>query len=329
MNRERKTVPPFRGVARSLTRALRNAVLQFGEKQVAAGARLQWDDFETYRDQDILLEWSADDESPTFLSGLKQGCRESGLPPDSLALVVTATSRYLGFVDVLFNCPLDDLDELEPALDLRAEKPDAAAWKTCVRGCRVDAYLLLARKLEERPLRPWRKGVWLSRASFTVATDYTESLFRPRKLDDNQRKRFELSAQALRYVHLPEPVWEEYDPEEPPEVYLDAEIMAQIAARPKALPSRLAQAELAYVFLRGVLTDAYLNREQWRGRSWRDIANTLLGKTLRAIAGKNAPAVECARWMDRLGSDGGLEGVVSECEGVTEIRALLRNAFRE
>ena len=329
MNRERKTVHPFRGVARSLTKALRNTVLQFGEKEVSAGARIQWDDAGSYRDQDISLKWHVDDDSPAFLAELKQGCLDSGLPLDSLAIVVTATSRYLGFVDLVFRCALDESDELEPAIDLRAEKPDAAAWKTHVRGCRVDAYLLLARKLEERPLRPWRKGVWLSRASFTVATDYTESLFRPRKLDDIQRKRFQLSAQALRYVHLPEPVWEEYDPDEPPEVYLDAEIMAQIAAKPKSLPSRLAQAELAYVFLRGVLTDAYMNREQWSGRGWRDITNTLLGKVLRAIAGRDAPATECSRWMDRLAADRGLESVVSECEGVTEIRTLLRDAFRE
>lgn len=303
-------------------------MLVFGEKRVPADARLQWNDAETYHDQAVSLEWRADDDPHAFLSGLREGCVESGLPPDGLALVVTATSRYLGFVDILFNRPLDELDELDPALDLRSEKPDAAAWETGVRGCRVEAYLLLSRTLRERPLRPWRKGVWLSKASFTVATDYTESLFRPRKLDAIQRKRFGLSQQVLRYVRLPESVWKEYDPEEPPEVYVDEEVLTQIAAQPKTLPSRLAQAELAYVFLRSVLTDAHVNREEWKELEWGEIANSLLGKVLRAVAGKSASAAECTRWMDTLGTRN-WESVVAECEGVTEIRALLRDAFRD
>lgn len=328
MNRERRIARPYRDISRSLTDALDSAVLVFGDKRIPANSRHQWDDSANYGEQAVILEWRTDDDPQAFLTTLREGCSESGLPLDGLALVVTATSRYLGFVDILFNRRLDELDQLDPALDLRAEKDDAAAWKTSVRGCRVDAYLLLSRTLQEQPLRPWRKGVWLSKASFVVATDYTKSLFRPTKLDADQRKRLDLSAQVLRHVRLPESVWEEYDPEEPPEVYLDEEIMALVAAQPKALSSRLAQAELVYVFLRSVLTDAYVRRDEWKELEWGDIANSLLGKVLRAIAGRRAPAAECARLMDDLAT-GHLERLVSECEGATEIRALLRGGFGE
>lgn len=328
MNRERRIARPYRGISRSLTDALDSAVLVFGDERVPANSRLQWDDSANYGEQAVLLEWRTDDDPQAFLTTLREGCSESGLPLDGLALVVTATSRYLGFVDILFNRRLDELDQLDPALDLRAGKSDAASWETSVRGCRVDAYLLLSRTLQEQPLRPWRKGVWLSKASFVVATDYTETLFRPTKLDAIQRKRLGLSAQVLRHVRLPESVWEEYDREEPPEVYLDEEIMALITAQPKALSSRLAQAELAYVFLRSILTEAYVKRDEWKELEWSDIANSLLGKVLRAISGKRAPAAECASLMDDLAA-GHLEKLVSECEGATEIRSLLRGGFGE
>lgn len=328
MNRERRIARPYRDISRSLTDALDSAVLVFGDERVPANSRLQWDDSANYGEQAVILEWRTDDDPQAFLTTLREGCAESGLPLDGLALVVTATSRYLGFVDILFNRRLDELDQLDPTLDLRAEKDDAAAWETSVRGCRVDAYLLLSRTLQEQPLRPWRKGVWLSKSSFTVATDYTKSLFRPTKLDAIQRKRLDLSAQVLRHVRLPESVWEEYDPEEPPEVYLDEEIMALIAAQPKALSSRVAQAELIYVFLRSVLTEAYVKRDEWNGLEWSEIANSLLGKVLRAISRRGASAAERAKLMDDLAA-GRLEKLVSECEGATEIRSLLRGGFGE
>ena len=327
MNRERRLARPFAGLSRSLTDALDGAALRFGDRIVPADARLQWEDPDRYGEQDLLLEWRASGTMSDFRADLRRGCSESDLPPDALALVVTATSRYLGFVDVLVAHSLDDLDELEPTLDLRAERPDAAAWRTSARGCRVDAYLLLSRALPEEPLRPWRKGVWLSRAGFTVATDYAESLFRPRRLDDRARTRFGLSAQVLRYVRLPDNIWDEYEADDPPEAYLDAEIMDEIAARPRALAARLAQVELAQVFLRSVLADACLNREQWKDREWREIEKSLLGKVIRAICGKGASSKDCARWMDEL-AGGNLEKVVSESEGATEIRSLLHDALR-
>lgn len=327
MNRERRLARPFAGLSPSLTEALDGAALRFGDRIVPADARLQWEDPDRYGEQDILLEWRASGTMSDFRADLRRGCSESGLPADSVALVVTATSRYLGFVDVLAFHSLEDLDELEPALDLRAERPDAAAWKTGVRGCRVDAYLLLSRALREEPLRPWRKGVWLSRAGFTVATDFTESLFRPRRLDDRARTRFGLSSQVMRYMRLPENIWDDYEPDDPPEAYLDADIMDEINARPRALASRIAQVELAQVFLRSVLAEACLNREHWHDREWPEIEKSLLGKVLRAICGKSASPEECTRWMDELAS-GNLERVVAESEGATEIRSLLHDALR-
>lgn len=327
MNRERRLARPFAGLSPSLTEALDGTALRFGDRTVPADARLQWEDPDRYGEQDIFLAWCPPGRMSDFRANLRRGCSESSLPPDSLALVVTATSRYLGFVDVLVVHSLDDLDELEPEMDLRAEKPDAAAWRTSTRGCRVDAYLLLSRALHEEPLRPWRKGVWLSRAGFTVATDYTESLFRPRRLDDRARTRFGLSAQVMRYVRLPDNIWDEYEADDPPEAYLDAEIMDEIAARPRALASRIAQVELVQVFLHSVLADACLNREHWKDREWPEIEKSLLGKVLRAICGKGASAKECAHRMDEL-AGGHLERVVAESEGATEIRSLLHDALR-
>lgn len=327
MNRERRLARPFAGISRSLTEAFDGAVLRFGNESVGPDSRLQWDGSEGYADHEIVLQWQATGKFPDFRDELRQGCRESDLPRDALALVVTATSRYLGLVDEIVRHSLDELDELEPNLDLRTAKPDAAAWQTSVQGCRIDAYLLLSRQLPEVPLRPWRKGVWLSKTTFTIATDYAAGLFRPRRLDTAARKRFDLSPQVMRYVRLPDSIWDEYEPDDPPEAYLDADIMDEIAARPRAMPSRIAQVELAQVFLRSVLTEACLNREQWKDREWQEIEKSLLGKVIRAICGRDASAEEYARWMDEL-SGGKLERVVSESEGATEIRSLLHNAIR-
>lgn len=290
---------------------------------MSAGSRVHWPDRDSYRDQrDILLKWCPTRDFEDFRAELRLGCVKSELPPDALALVVTATSRYLGFVDEVVRHPLDQLDAIDPELNLRSEAPDAAAWHTSVRGCRIDAYLLLSRELDERRLRPWRKGVWLSKASFTVKTDHASALYVLKRLDKTARDRFELSQNVVRYVHLPDRIWEEDAVEQVPELYLDADILDRIDARPNAMESQIAQTELVNLFLRSVLTDAYIHRDEWRTFEWKEIETSILGRILRSIGG----AAASDHWKNEL-SDGNLEKLLSECEGVTDFRSLLRKAF--
>lgn len=326
MNRERRLARPFAGISKALTEALNEAVLHFGNGRIKAGARLHWQDSDSYPAQTVLLEWCPSGNFEDFQAELRLGCRESELSPDALALVVTATSKYLGFVDELVRHSLDKLDALQSVLDLRVESPDAAAWQTSIRGCRIDAYLLLARQIEEKRLRPWRKGVWLSRATFTIKADHTAALYELKRLDGVARDRFELSARVVRYINLPDRIWEDDAMEQIPELYLDADILDRIDARPNAMESQVAQAELVNLFLRSVLTDAHINRDEWRSYEWKEIETSILGRVLRSISGTEASDRECTRWKNEL-SDGNLEKVLSECEGVTNFRALLRRAF--
>ena len=326
MNRERRLARPFTGISKALTDALKATVLHFGSGRIKSGARLHWQNSDRYAEQPVLLEWRPADSFADFQAKLRLGCLESGLPADALALLVTATSRYLGFVDELVRHPVDQLDALDSVINLRTEKPDAAAWRTAVRGCRIDAYLLLSRELEEKRLRPWRKGVWFSRATFTVKADHAAALYVLRRLDRVARDRFELSERVVRYINLPDRIWEDDANEQIPELYLDADILDRIEARPNAMDGQIAQAELVNLFLRSVLTDAYIHRDEWRSCEWEEIETSILGRVLRSISGPGVSDREYTRWKNEL-SDGNLERVLSECEGVTDFRSLLRKAF--
>lgn len=325
MHRETRHVRPF-VVPTILEDLFEATVLRFGEETVEAGHILHWDYPDAYASQPVILAWSKDGEFEDFRTALRQGAEEMGIPQNELALVVTATTRYLGVLDIVAMLPVADLRGTHDTVDLRRLKPNAAGLLSGVRGGRVDVYLLLSRQREQRVLEPWRKGTWLSHTWFTIATDREESLFRPLPLNGEMRTELGLSEGVLRHVVMAGDVWEPYDPDNSPVLYFDANTLNDVAARPRDPVSRLVQAELVCVFLRGVLAQAYADREEWRNMDWGELRDSLLGRVIQAVVGRSRAAAEYEAHLAQLEREGP-ERLASECESAVGLLEPIQRAF--
>ncbi len=329
MNRETREARPFR-IPEPAEGVFDAAVLRFGGKTCEADSRLLWEASESYAQQPVVLEWCPETGFDGFRGKLRQAAAElEGVwgKPAPLALMVTVTSRYLSLMDRVFEHRLDRLDSLERILDLGSGERRPAGLRTGSRGGRVDAYLLLDERAPKKVLSPWRKGTWLPRVRFTIATEYAKDLFRPRPLTAAGRKELGLTPEAVRHVRFHESTWEQNDPE-PPELYLDSDLYDEFANRPKAPISRSMQTELAGFFLRAVLTDACGNRGEWEDREWGELRDSLLGRVVRTIAGKKAPVRRCEDWLNEL-RYGNLEKTISAAEGAIGMRSVMLEAIRD
>lgn len=327
MHDETRTTRPF-ALPVDIDDLFMQTNLRFGKEKVDAGASVLWEDPDTYGQKPVELTWYSGDLFEDFLDRLRSVAEALAVELGDLAFAITTTTRYLGIQDVVAVIPLDTLDESGNVVDLRHRKPDAAGLSSGVRGGRIDAYLLLWKQQKQTAaLRPWRKGTWLARTHFTIATDHEESLFLPQPLTDTERKEEGLSPGVMRHVKIQGPVWEDYDPDHPPIVYVDADTLSEMEAHPKDPVSRILQAELACVFLRSVLTAAYAQRDEWENGGWETVRGSLLGRVLRAIVGRSRPAREYERELRRL-AQGGAERLASEGEAAVEVMSSVRDALR-
>lgn len=325
MHRETRPVRPF-VVPAILADLFEATVLRFGEETVEAGHTLQWDYPDAYASQPVILAWSKDGEFEGFRDALIQGAEEMDIPQNDLALVVTATTRYLGVLDIVAILPVADLHGTQGTVDLRRLQPNPAGLLSGVRGGRVDVYLLLLRQRKRKALEPWRKGTWLSHTRFTIATDREESLFRPLPLDRDVRAELGLSEGVLRHVVVGGNVWEPYDPDNSPVLYFDADTLSDVAARPRDPVSRIIQAELVCVFLRGVFAQAYADRDEWRNMDWGDLRESLLGRAVQAVVGRSKTAAQYQAHLAQLDQEGP-EHLSSECESAVGLMGPIQQAF--
>ena len=327
MHDETRTTRPF-SLPDEIEDLFTQTTLRFGKERVDAGASVLWEDPDTFGQQPVELTWCSGDIFDDFLDRLRRIAGTMAVGLGDLAFAITATTRYLGTHDVVAVIPLNTLHESGNAIDLRHHGPNAAGLCAGVRGGRIDAYLLLwKQRARTAALQPWRKGTWLARTHFTIATDHDEHLFRPQPLTGAEREEEGLSPGVMRHVKIQGPVWEAYDPDHPPIVYVDADTLSEMAAHPREPVSRILQAELACVFLRSVLTAAYAQRSEWENGGWETLRDSLLGRVLRAIVGRSRTAADYEREL-RLLARGGTERLASEGEAAVEVMSSVRDALR-
>ncbi|MCZ7531740.1 MAG: hypothetical protein M5U31_16255 [Acidimicrobiia bacterium] len=89
---------------------------------------------------------------------LRGALENSGLDARDVELLLVASTPRLRLAEIVWQFPLDALDELPPYEEIAAPTKRPAPLQTPFGGCRLDLYLDLVRELAEAPLRPWRKG---------------------------------------------------------------------------------------------------------------------------------------------------------------------------
>ena len=278
VSKESRDIRPYTGVLQ-FQRALDAVCLVAGGHRLEGGGRV------TLSSRDFLavpvrVEFgTSEQETKSLLDNLHAACVEADLAPDQVDFVVVAATRRLKRREIVFQQSIAALDSQELHVAVASQRTRPVALQAPVGGCQIHVFLLLNQNLPRKPLRPTRKGTWLARCDFVVATDLAEVGFVPSELTEEVRKEYGLSAEATRFVICENPL----DPATGMEdlaVYIDAEVLGELAASPRTAASRLYQTELFLYAMQVVLMQAAFELQERAVRSIEDIDGSIVQQVI-------------------------------------------------
>ncbi len=326
MNREVRTIRPFQ-VDDSLTRVLDDVILRFGSEICAAKGRIEVDDPNDYCRRPAEIIWASEYDFNNFKGDISRGLTNLGIDDlSAVSLLITASSSYLGFTEIIFDHPVSALERLPIRVKLTNPRPKALS--TGFHGGVIIVYLLLTRNIERHVLRPWRKGTWLARAKFRLLSRSQTRLFRLTPLSDEQRMRLGLPKDVARYLDMSdhEPM-QNYDKSSPPIFYVDEELLAKLDAQPNSKISRYLQIQLVQDFILGVINSPAIQEEGLTDLDWDDLSGSLLGRILNFVASPRASASQKMALFKEIGNNPNL--VAARVEDAINLRKELLVAMTE
>lgn len=319
MSTETRTIRPFTGLA-GLEDVLENATLHFGQDVVHANGGIAADTTpHEFLLRPVNLEWSPSDELfEDFKEEIVERTKRADIPLDSLALVVVASSTFLKIADIVFQLPVNQIEQLTRFTNL-TEPSRPRAFSTPFSGFTVGTYLLLSRDLPFRPLRPHRLGTWIARAQFRVRTTQGPAVLPPIPLTDEIRSRYNLLPKTVRFFDFGDhDVTEPYVDQEPPIFYIDDKLLAQLNARRNSRASKALQLQLAFDFLSTVIRRASMSNDI-TDLTFDDIRSSLLGNALRVAAGPGASGGDLDKLVRQVGDNP--EYVIARAEHFADLQS--------
>jgi hypothetical protein len=317
MSSETRTIRPFVGID-ALASVLDEAALYVGQESCSANQSLVVD----LAPHELLLrpvsiEWATDEQGlEGFRKRFADAADTASLPLNALSIVVVASSPFLKIAEIVFDQRMTDLATLPRLVDLTGDRrSDALA--TPFNGFAVDAYVILAKDVRPKPLRPYRRGTWIAWSHFRVETSNAPALLPPTPLTDEVRERFRLGAKTIRFFYFGDHnVLEPYADQERPVFYIDDKLLAQLSARRKSPASKAFQLQLAQDFTTAVLRRASVDRALGEV-SYDDVRTSLLGSVVRVAAGPGATDEDRTRLLGQVRDD--LEYVIARAEHFIDV----------
>ena len=329
MNREIREIRPFQAT-RHLGHVLNQAVLSFGSERCGAGSSVLFEeDPSLFRKQPTVLSWVEEEDHHTqFQIKLAAAVAQAGVDPSALSLLITSRNSYLNRTEVVFEHPLSNLDSLPSSVALDMT-PRPVALTTGVHGAVVEAFLLLNRTIGVEPLKPWRKGTWLARAAFRIRTKSQANLFRPIPLTAENRLRFGLPSQTMRYLRMGDhhPL-EPYESQlERPEFYVDSDLLSLLDAQRNSPDAVAVQVQLVCDFAASVIYHSAALPDQLAEKTWEDLEGSLLGRVLRFIIKQSGHQPNQEHLISLTRSEPSM--VVAMAEAAIGVRKTLINSLRQ
>lgn len=327
MSRETRTIRPFVGLG-DIGAVLEETALHFGTETCLAGQGITIDvSPHEFLMRPVTIEWAADDTGlQEFTDRAREAVKAAGLSDSDLSLVAVASSPFLKVADIIFERTFAHLEELGRITDLSpAPRPDA--FSAPFSGFTVDAYVLLNRQLEKRPLRPYLRGTWLAHARYRVSTTHGPAFLPPTPLTAAIRDRLGLASKAVRYLYLGDhDLLKDYTTQEKPTFYVDEDLLSQLNARRRSRGSKALQLQLAHDFAASVVRRA-AGHEEIREVAYDDITDSLLGSVLRIAAGPGATDEDMNLLVSELRRD--VDRVVGRLEHYIDLASGYRGVLEE
>ena len=302
MSTEQRDVRPFAPVA-ALDHLFKHARLKVGSDVFEAGATAVLED-DVFQRAGVSLELASDSGViAAALAASTPDFEDLGLTVDDLAFAVVLSSSYLKISEFVHRVPLSQLAGAGPHFVLSGS-PRPSALRTPRSGCQVDVLVYLDVQKPQVPLRPWRFGTWISRASFSLTTHHAFAGFTPKPLTAEMKLELGLPPKTVRYIVLGDesPLTEGVG-EDSVEVWFDSDLLAMMSLNPKGKTSVALQRQLFVDAIAAVVAESRVS-EQFDVMSWADVKDSLLGRVVALVAPKSgnedARTSACVNYLEMV-----------------------------
>lgn len=293
-----RTIRPYKGLG-ALSTVLEDMTMSFGPDVCQANKQLHLELHpHEFLVRPVQLEWAPDEAAfQRFAERVTNGLRAAELDPGSVEIVVVVKSSYLKLADIVFRWRASEIVGLPRRVPIT--RGMTRALSAPYSGFDIVVALVLACRLPRSPLKPFRKGTWLTRATFGVETRLSHIAFSPTPLTPEIRRELRIGARAMRFVDLDgynvtEPAEEQGDPK----FYVDSELLAQLNTRRSSPVSVALQTQLVIDFISAIIMRA--TEDDRRGLTYAEIRSSLLGSVIRLLAGEAAEESEYNKTLTGL-----------------------------
>ncbi len=286
MTSEQRVVRPYAGLE-SVQRRLTRLRLEFAGQSLSASGRLSVAVTVFLAERITIVTGSDEQQRRTNVAELLEAVEQAGFAAHQVDLALVLGAPRLRVQQVAWRTPIDELDRHGQRIDVGGAGARPVALAAPFGGCDATLAVVLADDLDPRPLRPFRRGTWLARTHHRIATDLGQIGFTPIPLTEEVRAEHELPARTLRLITAERVTDPEMDPDASLTVYVDQEVLAQLAAEPRSRGSRSLQMQLFLDAMTAVVHAG--SREIAAGEgsdTFLDAQESLLGSLVRQMAAR-------------------------------------------
>lgn len=303
MSSEQREIRPVRAVD-ALDELLGGSVLYAGHQRYEADERVILDEL-SYLNSPVAVDLGGKKRIVDALETAGRELSELDLDIADLELALILSSSYLRILELSHRIPLAELPELSgPLLLTSGQRP--AALRAPRSGCTIELSIHLARQRPRQPLKPWRRGSWISRTTWSLVTELAFSGFTPKPLTAEKRKEFGLGGKATRYITLASSPLDAEVSEDSVELWFDADLLAKISANPTTKMAVALQRQLFVDAVDAVVTHAR-ELDAITDLVWSDVKDTLLGRVIAVVAPNHSNEAArdhaCTGFLDMLRDD--------------------------
>lgn len=294
MSRESREFRPFVS-DRGLQRTLNLAIVWCGPDACRAGATIALEPH-VIGDTVPCVEWAEDEMAlESFREGLSNGVVQTGLAPALTSLVVLGRSPYAKRQSLLFSHSLADLATLERRVELQEALELPRIVQSPEHGYRLTIALCLNQSVSPAdPLCPRRKGYWLARSHYVIATSGSWQAIRYRPMTDSDRDTYGLDPRCTRYLPLDQGTTTQSLSEiDPPQLLVDNDVGLKLEEGVSIEAARLAQKELCQFVFSSIIWQYSMDQaDPTQPPVTRDpdemLADSLIGWVIRRVTGQSA-----------------------------------------
>ena len=303
MSSEQRDIRPVGSVS-AFDDLLNGSSLLVGDQRYDHDERVILEEI-SFLNSPVAIDLGGHDKVVEALAAAKAELDSLDLELDHLEFAVILSSSYLRILEFRHKMPLAQLaSTANPLILSSGKRPDALRAPRS--GCTIELTIHLAQQRPRQPLKPWRVGSWISRASWALTTDLAFTGFTPKPLTAEKKKEMSLPQRATRYITLTSSPLDPDVNEDSVELWFDADLLAKISANPR---TKLAVALQRQLFVDAVAAVVNHSRhlDGFASLAWADVKDTLLGRVV-SVVGPNhsneaARDLACTGFLEDLKSD--------------------------